>query len=534
MKPRLTLGTRIFAMTAILVILAVGTAVIVTYLSGDRIAGDAARQTLTRAGSVQAALQDQRLRELTLNARLFAADSAVVGYFGEALDRGDTLSILDQLEQRQDDLGFDFAMVLDEEGRLVARTDDPEAAPRDLSHRALVAEALREYEAAGFWKAGDRLYQAVAVPLAVDRILIGYLVTGFALDDLTALQVSRISEADVAYLVEGDEGLVITASALESPTLARELTAALAGSSRESFRKVMDQGRPVEQMELELAGRPWLTLLRPLTDAAGQPVGVAVSLASLQPLLAPFRHLETVLLVVGLVAILLAGGASYLLSRRVMKPVRELTRVAEAAREGDYDQRIEIDRSDEVGRLGRSFDHLLSELREKQDMEAYVADLSRTLGEEEVQDSTEAPRIRRLSLVAVELRHYGGRDVTVDPEETVERLARDLRRLGHVVKGHGGEIRGIFGGRVLAVFEGGDRGHRALGAAGEIVRTLGQKESAFDDREPPSVALIDGETVEGTVHWSEGSQTVVLGTPLPRLDVLLREATPGDVALASS
>ena len=225
-RPRLSLGARIFLITATLVALAVGSAVAVTYFFGNQVAQRTAREALERAGSVQAALQRQRVEQLGLMARVFSGDPALTAYVSEAAELGDNVSVLDLLEERQNDLGFDFAIVLDPEGRVVARTDDPNATGADLSGRSLVRKALEELEAVGFWEQDGRLFNAVAVPLAADRLLVGFLIAGFAIDDVAALDIRRVSDAEVAFLVNAGGQPRIAASTLE-PALGEELLAQL-------------------------------------------------------------------------------------------------------------------------------------------------------------------------------------------------------------------------------------------------------------------------------------------------------------------
>src|SRR6185369_12315640 len=113
----------------------------------------------------------------------------------------------------------------------------------------------------------------------------------------------------------------------------------------------------------------------------GQPVGATVALASLTREMAAYRQIEAALLAAGLLSALVGGLASFAIARRTLAPVRRLVAATEAARQGEYDQKIGIDRSDEVGKLSRAFDELLADLREKRDMEAYVTELSRNLPE---------------------------------------------------------------------------------------------------------------------------------------------------------
>ncbi len=528
---RISLGTRIFGLTALVVTLAVGAAVVVTYLQGERIADETARQALDRANSVQAVLQQQRLDELALIAKIFAGDAALTSYVAEAIDSGDSLSVLDQLEERQDDLGFDFGIMLDGDGFLVARTDDPQATGDDMADRALVALALDEFSGSGVWEQDGRLYHAVAESLTVDRLLVGFFIAGFAIDDLTAVEVGRTSQTDVAYLSQGAEGLQLVASTLQVG-MADQVLQTLSGHA--AMGGIFERGQAAEQFELMLSGARWIGLLRPLENADGEAVGAALALTSLDEQMAPFQRIERTLVLVGVAAILLASLLSFLLSQRVMKPVRELARVATAASEGNYDQRTGISRRDEVGQLANSFDALLSELREKQDMEAYIGSLSRSMGTgaAEEEKPLEPPMAREQVLMAVELRGYALGKVTVDPEDTLGALGRDLRRIARAVEERKGRIEGIFGHRVVASFSGLNGGYRALSAGTELSKSLRAESSAFDDVPPPAIALVRGEMVSGSVVWGEGPQRMVVGRPFLLLDGLLREATPGDVAMS--
>ncbi|HSU82297.1 MAG TPA: cache domain-containing protein, partial [Thermoanaerobaculia bacterium] len=163
--------------SSLLIALLVGAAVAVTSLMLRRIARDAVLDSLRGSAAAQAAFQEQRYRQLLLISRLYAADPYLSAYLSEAANTRDTRSILDQLSERRNDLGFDFAIVLDPQGKVVARTDRPQGTGEDLSKRPLVAAALTadNRESRGVWREGDRLYYALAVPLVKDFTPFGYL-----------------------------------------------------------------------------------------------------------------------------------------------------------------------------------------------------------------------------------------------------------------------------------------------------------------------------------------------------------------------
>jgi serine/threonine-protein kinase len=525
----LSLAARIFLTTALLIVLSVGTAVVVTSLVGSRIAHQAADEQLLASHSMQATSQQQRYDQLQLSSEVFANDSGVRGFIAEQANATD---LLDLLEERRQDLRFDFAMVVNPQGKLLARTDQPTAAGADLSATPLVKMAIEKNQAAGVWQEGGQLYDAVAVPVTQDFILQGFVIMAYALNNDRALEVKRTSGSDVAYVASTQGGPAVAATTLDA-TMSGRLLEALR-SQGAAMRQTMDQGQAVDSLELTLDGRPWMALLSPLRDATDKSVGMSVALSSLDRQLASYRRIQTVLLGVGLVSVLLAGALSFFLSRRAMQRGRQLAAAAEAARQGNYDVQIDSSRGDEVGKLARSFEVLLADLREKRDMEQYVADLSRTLpdsaGAREA--AYDQPESRKVTLLACEMRGYANRRVAADPAATLDRLSRDLRRIASAVGSRRGRVEGVFGHRVLASFDGEGRSFRALAAATEMLAGLSAKDNAFDQTEPPAIAITAGEAVTGSVVWEDSPAPAVVGLPVQQLESLLREGTGGDLILS--
>lgn len=526
----LSLGTRLFLVTSLLILLSVAAAVVLTSLRVRGISRNEAMRTLEGSAAAQAAVQEQQLERLRLMSRLFAADPYLVAYIGEASASGDTTSILDLLgDERQKDLGYDFAIVLDTAGKVIARTDNPNAAGQNLSRRPLVAKALEEFESEGVWSEGDRLYYAVAVGVRRDVDLFGYLITGFAIDDGTVKALNEISGSDIALVTLGAKPKIIATTL--PPILARSLAGNM-GLLDQATHKAMEAGdNAAPLVELDLDGERWLALPSPLVDAAGQPAGTTVALASLGRTLATYRQIETGLIIAGIVSALLVGGLSFALVRRTLKPVRQLAAAAEAARQGNYDQKIEVESSDEIGRLAGAFDELLADLREKRDMETYVTELSRNLPEPSQGKAVAgSPQTRDVLLMGVELRRFARPMDGSGPQAALDLLAIDLKRVSNAVSSQRGVIEGIVGHRVLARFDGSSRGRRALGAAAQILGDMGDDPAAEADA--PVVALAAGRAVTGPVSYGEQMERAVVGMPVQQIESLLREATPGELLLS--
>jgi HAMP domain-containing protein len=519
----LSLATRIFLVSSLLVVLAVGLAVTVTSVLAGRIARRAADDALTTSSSLQTAFEAQRYERLRLLSRLFAADPSFAAYVAEASGQRDARSILDLLAERRKELGYDFAMVLDPSGHVIARTDRPQAVGADLAKRPLVARALADYEAAGVWQEGGNLYYSVAVPISKDT-LIGYLVTGFAINDASALEVNKLSGADVAFVTNVDGRPQIVASNLDRDT-ADSLTATLRGRTS-MMERVMIGGESVPRAELDVRGEPWIALLAPLKDAAGRAAAATVALVSLPKQLAAYRQIQNALLAGGLLSVLLAFILSYLFARQALAPVRRLAAAAEAARQGDYDQAIAVERSDEVGRLGRAFDELLSDLREKRDMETYLTELSRNLPEPtQGRTYVGGAQSREALVLGLQLRGFGRPRAGGSPAEALERLGAEQQRLAAAVAAGRGQVEAVCGERLVARFEGEGRALRALGAAAAAMR-------GGDDAETPLAAMTAGRVTVGPVVWSEQPERTMVGPPVEQLASLEREATAGEIVVS--
>ncbi len=518
----LSLAARIILITAGLIALAVGTAVAITAVLSQGIARETVGEDLARSAAVQASFERHRYELLQGIAGQFLTNPNLTAYISQSVAERETRSILDQLNEAQEQLGFDFGMLLDPDGRVVARTDRPDAGGEDLSERQpLVAKALTDFEAAGVWREGDRLFYAVAVPVTQQFTLLGFLVTGYRVTDAAARELEEVSRTDVAFVADGPNGPRVTASTLDRGE-AQSLERALRQQPQ-----AMPGGEEPEDGPVHLAinGRPWLAQVSPLLDAAGQPVGATLALAPLDRALAPFRRIELALLSAGAGAVLLGFLLAWFFSRRALRPLGRLAGAADAARQGRYDQKIEAERGDEVGRLARAFNDLMSDLREKRDMEEYVKELSRSLPEpvQQARSFVEPSEERSVLLMGVELRRHAAARADSDPRRPLERLSQDLRRLANAAAARRGRLEATSGHRALLSFEGPARAFGALAVAAEALD--GGDDSTI-------VALAAGKVISGPVLWGDQPERGLVGLPVQQLESLLREGSPGDLVLS--
>ena len=500
---------------------------------GNRIGLATAKERILAGNSVQTASQQQRYQQLGLQTRILTADPELKAYLLRAIDEGDRLSILDQLDERQSDLGYDFALLVDPQGRLLARTDQPDAPPVDLSKMPLIAKLLDEYEASGIWQEGDRIYEAVGVPLALTQNVFGFLAVGYAINDVRALEVKRVTGTEVAYLTATSAGASVVASTLASGQQDR-LVAALRRQGN-LLASVTQEGRAIDSVELQLEGGRWLALLAPLKDAAGKAAGASIAIASLDKELVGYQRIRESAA---------RSRRSPRSSPRCSSPIssrggssgrsasssRRRTRRAPAT----TTRRCRVGGPGEVAELSGAFNTLLADLRERRDMAAYVASLARSLPEPAARgDVPTRPEMQKVTVLGIELRRYSSPRQNADPEETLARLSRDLKRILNAVDSRERSPRGGLrpsGARELHRPD--PLGARARRRGRDLEHGLGAREllrrrAAAGDRDR-----------HRRRHDRRGERTptpaerTLVGLPMQQVEGLLREASPGDILLS--
>jgi serine/threonine-protein kinase len=523
------LGLWIFLICSLLILLTAGSAILVTWIFGNRFARQTVEENLSGSHAAQGALQQQRYRQLLLISRILRTDQVLVSYLAAAPREDQQVAILDAIEEYQNLLDFDLAVVLDREGRVLRRTDDRDALGEDLSASPLVATALAEGEAFGVWQQHGELYHAVAVRLARQFELVGSIVVAFAINDALALQIQRTSGAHTVFLANSPTGPTVTAATLD-PALSAELIPELRRRG-EVLNRVTQRGETVDRLELSLAGRPWTAFLAPLHDAAKEAGGAVVALASREGALESFRRILLVLTAIGAVSLAIGLLLSLHLAGRTLRPVRLMAAAAEQAAGGHPPAELPA-AGGEVGRLADSLAQLLAAMREKLALEHFLSRVARFLPEPAKGRSLAPPRSSKAALVAVEMRRFANPRLAYDPEENLGRLGRDLKRVSAAVESRGGRLEAVHGHRALAVFDADDAAFQALCAATEILLSLSERENVFDEPEPPVVAVTSGTVITGTVRGGDPPVAGVAGLPVQQLESLVREAVAGEIYLS--
>ncbi|MGH9321260.1 MAG: hypothetical protein ACRD3V_15420, partial [Vicinamibacteria bacterium] len=192
---KLSLQAKIFLVSLLLVVALVSSLLLFSYQRANQLAQESLRAALNSTRDLYENLENDRLEKLQL------INSVIVEspYFKAAVVEMDEATTLDSARDMVEQVGSDFMIVTDVEGKVVARTDLPALTGIDLSGTPLVGKALEGESLGGIFREENRLYHAVSVPFGVGTELLGAVVTGYEIDDELARDIKRFADCEVVF-----------------------------------------------------------------------------------------------------------------------------------------------------------------------------------------------------------------------------------------------------------------------------------------------------------------------------------------------
>lgn len=333
-----------------------------------------------------------------------------------ALGTGDKATIVDAAGEMWDRISQPGTLFLisDPSGAVIAALGTSETYRGGLTDAVRAAASQFPSQARGFVVLSGQIYQIVVTPVYVasgqGTALINVLVAGIRVDAALGQELkASTGGSDFVFLVNGK----VVASTL-GPRPQHEI----------------ESGRlPNRQtQQVSLAGVDYYQFSSTLTDVQKNPVGELRILRSLEASQTRIAEMRARLVKLWIGAMLAGIGLTYLLARRLLRPVQELSRAAAEIGKGNYDVRVPVQGRDEFGRLAETFNSMCASIRQ---------------GREELIRQERISTIGRLSTSIVhDLRNplaaiYGGAEMLVDTElspEQVRRLSGNIYRASRQVQ----------------------------------------------------------------------------------------------------
>ena len=352
-------------------------------------------------------LQTQRREMLGREATLLADLPSLKALMTVLLKpgRGDEQTVRDEGLEFWRVSGAAFFALADPSGKLIARYEKglpPQIteAPPDLP-KGLFTSSQPHYVLSG-----NRLYEVISEPLyfgsAAEGSLLGYVATGYAIDNQVAREVGEAAAAQVVFAA--DDAIVgatldpnrIKGFMQRAPSLLRDTSDD--ADVRLGSERYMEASRRLSQVD---APRVRLVVLKSYDEASRYLI-----------------RLDRLLIGLGLLVFIIAGALATYISGTITQPLEALVAGARALGSGDFGYALHSRGARELRELSAAFDQMRMRLRRTQ-QELLDAERLATIG-------------RMASSISHDLRHYLSAvyanaeflgSWSIGPEERAELLA---------------------------------------------------------------------------------------------------------------
>ena len=444
-------------------------------------------------------LIEQRNLQITSAAAILSRDHAFqLAFAGAELDRATTLSALESLQTRSK---ADVVLIASLDKELLFDTRQPELHGVAFPFPKLIEKAEISESTYGFVVLGKELYAMAITPLrAPDPI--AWLCPGFRIDDEFAREIKAYSDLEITFFDQFDPRAnnVLLATTFD-------------GKKREALVSTLQERAflPQRITDVSLNRERYVSYFLPIPTETG--TAIALLQRSLDRELAPYLSLERTYLILALVGLAVSAAVGIWIARGVSKPVLQLAEGARKIGEGDYQHRVNVNQTDEMGLLADSFNHLSKGLAERDQVRdllgkvvspAVAAELLRKdviLGGEE----------REVTVLFSDVRNFTTLCETLAPQEMLGILNRYFTRMSAIVEAHGGVVDKYVGDAIMALFgaplANPDDADRAMKTALEMCEALDELNRQWQVHGRPAINIGIGINTDMVIAGNMGSQT---------------------------
>jgi diguanylate cyclase (GGDEF)-like protein len=337
------LRTRLTVLYAGLFAAAMLCASLVLFALVERNATRQVRSELVASGTVFDRLWTQRTAQLGGAAALLARDYGFRAAVATG-DRATTESALVNLRQR---LGVPIAFVVGADASVTGLAGKP------AEDAARLWRAFDAGEMNGVVQLGGAARHVIAAPIMAPD-LIGWVVFATNLDASEMKGLERLSsiELSAAVFQRRDRGKWLDAS-----------TRADADAGVVAF--IDGAARNAAPREVSTSSGTAVALVKPLPVLSGEPQAVLLLRYPLDKALSAYRQLQLAIAVTALLGLLVTVIATWRMAQSITRPVTLLDAAAERLAAGE-EARVEVEASDELGRLAATFNRMAEGIAERE------------------------------------------------------------------------------------------------------------------------------------------------------------------------
>ena len=377
-------------------------------------------------GGLLAQLIQERGATLTDQCLLLSKQSVLAA----VISTNDRATVSERARAYGQQFHADAVLITDREGRVLGATEGETPAQTDLHREPGIQAALGGQTWSGVVARRNRLMLSVSVPVFIGRYVWGTFTAYRAIDPSLARALGGAIGTEVAFV---QRGRVVGASLPLPPRL------------------------PTPQVAprlITLGGVRYFALYAPLPHTEPRDGMGFVTLRPYDRAMAFYSRLQAGLMVVTVFLLLFALLAGTFLARGLTRPLDGMMQAAQRLKHGEWPERFEVSRQDEIGLLQSVFNEMTAAVRQNQEHLLTLIDTDALTGLDnhrrfQERLTQEAARCRRsgepLSLLMLDLDHfqqYNQQHGHACGDEALRQVAQILREMlpeVAIVARYGGE-----------------------------------------------------------------------------------------------
>ncbi len=367
-----------------LILLGFGALILATFwqigVQARQVSSETIGQSLQQSSIVLDTKIESRFSSIREIAKSIARDSRILPLVYES----EVLTLQDQISEFKNKLDFDILFFTDGRGNVLARSDRPQAIGQNMAGKtAFFDDALAGRSGQGYFLSQGRLMQIVTEPIfdnvATDvvrgTVALAYEFSGNMANEILSLTASDIGffnvTRDQSRKVNGVNSTYLTDTAL------KDSLDAYFKESPAHWRSILEKNESVHNFQTSLNGNEYFAVAKPVSNDSSIPLGFVMILRSSADLLAPFTSIQNTVLLIGAVCLVVAFVLAGFVAFRISRPIVDLVSVTGDIQNGNFpDKNAAPKTNDEIGMLYRAVVDMGNNLKEKAELENYLAQMS--------------------------------------------------------------------------------------------------------------------------------------------------------------
>lgn len=281
-------------------------------------------------------------------AQVLAADYA----FREAVASADVETIESALINYQSRIHAEVAYYLSGDGVIVVST----AKSQEAYQKVDLKQASQQFNSGKlkFDIIDGKPFQLISVPIKAP-VVIGWIVLGFKIDNNLANQIKQLTNLDVTFVQKTAQKNI----QLVSGTLPADSGSALINAISDIYQE------QINIHSIEMDGKEYHLKIRSLYTGANGDSLMVVLRGSVTRFVEDLNTLFLTMLFLTMVGIAILAAVIWYIARKLVQPITELADNVSEMTQGNYDREIQINRSDELGHLGKLFNDMREAIQQR-------------------------------------------------------------------------------------------------------------------------------------------------------------------------